>query len=431
MDAADGLGSPPGAEAPGGQALRRSSTNPLRLARTSFRQLTGGLGSALLAMVLLALLAASWILCVVGIGFLVLPTCLRTVRPLADRERVRLTRWGDAIESPAAPVPAPRDHLVDPTARRELAWLVLHGTVDVALGIIGLALPLAAVGALGFPFWRNLSAGQSIPRQDAEVHWALDDPSHAWAVTALGVALVAAVLLVTPALTRLQAVAGRLLLPPPDEGDMSLRIAELTATRAAALDAHAIELRRIERALHDGAQNRLVAVNVLLGGVRQAVLRDPATALEAVDRAQTATEAALAELRSVARAILPPVLTDRGLGGALDGLAAASPIPCRLEVDLRTRCAAATEATAYFAVAEALTNAARHSGAKSIVVTVRSDSEHLHVAIQDDGAGGATDRKGSGLLGIRRRAEALDGTMSIRSPRGGPTRLEVDLPCGS
>lgn len=124
---------------------------------------------------------------------------------------------------------------------------------------------------------------------------------------------------------------------------------------------------RIERARHDGAQNRLVAVTVLLGIVRQALARDPSTAFESLDRAQGAAEAALADLRSVVWTVLPPVLSDRGLSGAIDGLAAASSIPCRIQVEVATRCAAAVEATAYFTVAEALTNAVRHSGASRIL----------------------------------------------------------------
>ncbi|MBO1756649.1 sensor domain-containing protein [Allobranchiibius sp. CTAmp26] len=332
MDATTGLAGTPGTDTPG--AGPKTRPHFVRPAVVSFKQLFGGLCTGTLAMLLLAALVASWILCVVGIGFLVLPVCLRAVRPLADRERLRLTRWGDPIVSPAAPVPAPRDHLVDPTARRELAWSALHGTVDVALGIIGLALPIAALGALTFPLWLDLAVGQPIPAWADGVSWVLDDRSHALVVTALGCVLVVAILLVAPALAWLQAVAGRLLLAPPDQGDMSIRIAELTATRAAALDAHAVELRRIERALHDGTQNRLVAVNVLLGGVRQAVLRVPATALETIERAQTATEAALAELRSVARTILPPVLTDRGLRGRSTDW----PLPARSRVVCRSIC---------------------------------------------------------------------------------------------
>lgn len=133
----------------------------------------------------------------------------------------------------------------------------------------------------------------------------------------------------------------------------------------------------------------------------------------------------------MARTILPPVLSDRGLSGAIDGLAAASPIPCRIQVEVATRCAAAVEATAYFTVAEALTNAVRHSGASRILVAVRGDAVRLEVTVQDDGVGGANEQRGSGLIGIRRRAEAIDGAMSIDSPPGGPTRVEVVLPCGS
>lgn len=410
---------------------RRKVMGVVGLALASFGQLIGGLGTALLAMLLLAVLASSWILCVVGIGFLTLPACLRGIRPLADRERRRLTRRGDPIVSPAAPVPAPRDHLADPAARRELAWLVLHGTVDVVLALLGALLPVVVVGALSFPVWWRLLPAGSLSQRAGWASWVVDGPPGVFVVMVLGCVLVATMVPALHAVAWLQDVAGRLLLPPPDRGDMSVRIAELTATRAAALEAHATELRRIERALHDGTQNRLVAVNVLLGGARQALTRDPATALEAIDRAQSATEAALADLRSVARTILPPVLSDRGLHGALDALAAASPISCGVRMDLKASCAAATEATAYFVVSEALTNAARHSGASRVTVTASSDAERLRVMVEDDGTGGARDGAGSGLLGIRRRVEALDGAMTLHSPPGGPTRLEVQLPCGS
>ncbi|NDZ69654.1 sensor histidine kinase, partial [Streptomyces sp. SID10362] len=154
-----------------------------------------------------------------------------------------------------------------------------------------------------------------------------------------------------PGMARLQAAPARRLLAAGPDTDLSLRVAELTATRAAALDAHATELRRIERSLHDGAQNRLVSVTVLLGAARRMAARDPAGADELLERAQSAAEQALAELRSVARGILPPVLADRGLAGALSGLAADCGVPCRVEADVPERCAAAVEATAYFVVA--------------------------------------------------------------------------------
>ncbi|WP_309140823.1 histidine kinase [Micromonospora sp. M51] len=208
-------------------------------------------------------------------------------------------------------------------------------------------------------------------------------------------------------------------------------MAELTATRAAALDAHAVELRRIERSLHDGTQNRLVAVNVLLGAARRAVRRNPDRADEILGQAQDAAEQALGELRTVVRGILPPVLDDRGLAGALAGLAGSCAVPCRLEVDVAVRCAASVEATAYFVVAEALTNVVRHSGASRVDVAVRREHGRLLVSIEDDGHGDADETRGSGLTGIRRRVEAYDGRMTLTSPPGGPTRMDVELPCGS
>jgi signal transduction histidine kinase len=250
-------------------------------------------------------------------------------------------------------------------------------------------------------------------------------------VALLGVGWIAIILGLGPGMARLQAGPGRRLLAASPETDLSLRIAELTATRAAALDAHATELRRIERSLHDGTQNRLVTVTVLLGAARRMVARDPAGADELLERAQGAAEQALAELRTVSRSILPPVLADRGLEGALSGLAANCAVPCRVDVDVPERCAASAEATAYFVVAEALTNIAKHSGAGQAAVTVRSRGGRLRLRIEDDGRGGADEDGGSGLTGIRRRIAAHDGSLSLASPPGGPTTLEVDLPCGS
>jgi signal transduction histidine kinase len=125
------------------------------------------------------------------------------------------------------------------------------------------------------------------------------------------------------------------------------------------------------------------------------------------------------------------VLADRGLAGALTGLAATSAVPCQVDVDVPVRCAASVEATAYFLVAEALTNVSRHSGAGRVTVDVRSRDGQLCVTVTDDGAGGAAEGAGSGLVGIRRRVEAHDGTMSLTSPPGGPTTLTAELPCGS
>ncbi|MET8233401.1 sensor domain-containing protein [Micromonospora sp. NPDC005298] len=393
------------------------------------RHLVGGLGTAVLALGALLWTLAVGVACLVGVGLWAAPGALRAVRAVADRERARLSREGARIPTPG-PVPAGlRAAVRDPFVRRELGWVTLHSVTGLTTGLVGVALPLYAVQDITFPLWYRLLA----PEDGAPgiFWWRVDGLSDALLVAVVGVGWLAATVAFTPALARFQAWPGRWLLPPPPGVDLSLRVAELTATRAAALDAHAVELRRIERSLHDGTQNRLVAVNVLLGAARRAVRRNPDRADEILGQAQDAAEQALGELRTVVRGILPPVLDDRGLAGALAGLAAGSAVPCRLEVDVAVRCAASVEATAYFVVAEALTNAVRHSGAGQVDVAVRRERGRLLVTVEDDGRGDADEAHGSGLTGIRRRVEAYDGRMTLTSPPGGPTRMHVELPCGS
>ncbi|MGN9809976.1 sensor histidine kinase [Micromonospora sp. BQ11] len=395
----------------------------------ALEHLAGGLGTATLALGALLWAAMVAVACLGGVGLLAAPGALRAVRSVADRERARLSRWGEPIPTPG-PVPAGlRTAAHDPFVRRELGWVGLHSLIGLVTGLVGLTLPLSAVQYVTFPLWYRLfPADAGAP---GIVWWHIDGLSDALTVGLFGVGWLAAAIWFIPVLARLQAWPGRRLLPPPPGVDLSLRVAELTATRAAALDAHAVELRRIERSLHDGTQNRLVAVNVLLGAARRAVRRNPDRADEILGQAQDAAEQALGELRTVVRGILPPVLDDRGLAGALAGLAASSAVPCRLEVDVPVRCAASVEATAYFVVAEALTNVVRHSGASQVDVAVRRERGRLLVSIEDDGHGDADETRGSGLTGIRRRVEAYDGRMTLTSPPGGPTRMDVELPCGS
>jgi signal transduction histidine kinase len=204
----------------------------------------------------------------------------------------------------------------------------------------------------------------------------------------------------------------------------------LESTRAAAVDAQGAELRRIERDLHDGAQARLVALGMSLGLAEQRFASDPDGARQLVVEARLGVGEALRELRDLARGIHPPVLSDRGLAAALATLADQSGLPVSIDVELDERLDAAVEAAAYFVVAEALANAAKHSRATGIVVRVRRDGDTLGLEIEDDGRGGA-DPAGGGLTGLRRRVEALDGTLSIVSPAGGPTTISAELPCGS
>ncbi|WP_127499892.1 sensor histidine kinase [Actinoplanes solisilvae] len=399
----------------------------VRSAVDAFLRLASGFGVAILAMAALFWCIVVLVLSVAGIGLLLAPSAAHLVRFVADRERARLSRWGPAVLGPMPLRPGLRAWR-DPALGRELVWVAEHASLGFVIGLFGLTAPFSALQDLTFPLW-----WRAVPPDGAPgfAFWAVHNLFDALGVALIGLGWLVFTLFGNPLLARAQAWPGRLLLAPPPGTDQSLRIAELTATRAAALDAHAAELRRIERSLHDGAQNRLVAVSVLLGAARRAVARDPATAGEVLDRAQDAAEQALAELRTVVRGILPPVLDGRGLDGALAGLAADCGVPCRLDVDVPGRCAASVEATAYFVVAEALTNITKHSGATSASVAVRRAGDRLIVTVEDDGRGGADELGGSGITGIRRRVEAYDGSLMLSSPVGGPTTMRVELPCGS
>ena len=398
-------------------------------ARQAIGRLAAGLGTAVLAGGVLVLVLVTAALCVAGIGLFLVPAALRTVRAAADRERTRLSRYGQEILGPE-PVPAStRAALRDTAVRRELAWLPCHAILGLPLGFLALTLPLSAIHDVSFPLWWRFVP---VSADNSSLGFG---PAHSWpwavAVCLVGVATIGVMVMLLPAMARLQAAPGRRLLPPDHETDLALRIAELTATRAAALDAHTAELRRIERSLHDGTQNRMVAVNVLVGAARRALARDPAEAEEILSRVQTAAEYALAELRGVVRSILPPVLTERSLPDALAGLAAACPVDCHIDANPTERCAVSVEATVYYAVAEALTNIAKHSGAGHATLRHRRHQDRLCAEITDDGGGRADSRGGSGLSGIRQRVEAHDGTFELSSPAGGPTVLRVSVPCGS
>ncbi|HKD33454.1 MAG TPA: sensor domain-containing protein [Gaiellaceae bacterium] len=211
---------------------------------------------------------------------------------------------------------------------------------------------------------------------------------------------------------------------------LTQRIETLEQTRAGAVNAQETELRRIERDLHDGAQARLVALGMSIGLAEQKLATDPDSARELLAETRRGMLEALEELRDLARGIHPPVLTDRGLEAAVSTLADRSPLPVRVGVELDERPPALVETAAYFVVAEALANATKHALATGVNVRIRMRDSRLLVEVDDDGRGGA-DSSGNGLTGLKRRVEALDGTLAITSPRGGPTTIQAELPCAS
>jgi len=249
------------------------------------------------------------------------------------------------------------------------------------------------------------------------------------AAAAAGLALLLAAPQVTWALALADAAVARWLLGP-GRTRMRARIGELERSRARVVDSAEAERRRIERDLHDGAQQRLVALAMDLGRARARFADDPEAARAIVDQAHAEAKAALLELRNLVRGVHPPVLTDRGLDAALSGLAALCPVPVAVHVDGGVRPPASVEAIAYFIVAEALTNVAKHSRANAAQVSVGRHGDALSVVISDDGIGGA-DPRGQGLSGLADRVAGVDGRLTVHSPAGGGTVIRAELRCAS
>jgi len=250
-----------------------------------------------------------------------------------------------------------------------------------------------------------------------------------------------AMLFAAPWLARQVAVAdqtlARALLGPSQSEEFALRLESLAKSRAAIVAATDTERRRIERDLHDGAQQRLVSLAMRLGLARARFSDVPEPIEQVIAEAHEEALLALSEVREFIRGLHPAVLNDRGLNAALSGLAARAPLPVRLTVDMAQSAAPGVEAVAYFIVSEAITNVVKHAQATQAEVTVASDGSLLRIAISDNGVGGAklggpgASDGGTGLMGLMQRAASVDGTLTIDSPPGGPTVITAELPCES
>ena len=207
------------------------------------------------------------------------------------------------------------------------------------------------------------------------------------------------------------------------------RVETLTQTRSDAVDTAAAELRRIERDLHDGAQARLVALGMSLQAAERLFGTNPDAALALVSEAKETSSRALTELRDLVRGIYPPVLADRGLGDAIRALALDTPLYTVVDVDLSAEVELPVGSAMYFAVAEILANAAKHSGARTIRVQLTHERDVLRAQVTDDGAGGADPANGTGLTGVERRLATFDGILAMSSPPGGPTIVVIEVPC--
>src|SRR5215475_6187682 len=338
-----------------------------------------------------------------------------------QRSRLRATLGVDIPLGPRAGErkPWPVGPWLAAATWRQLGFHLLAIVTGVGGGCLVAACWLAPLAAIAY-----LAAGGGQPAAGAA------------ALAAAAVLLLAAPW-VARQVTRADEASARALLGPSHSEELTLRLESMTRSRAGAVAAADAERHRIERDLHDGAQQRLVSLAMNLGMARARFADSPEPVRQAIADAHDEAVLALSELREFIRGLHPAVLSDRGLNAALSGLAARAPLPVRLRVDVPRPASPTVEAVAYFIVSEALTNVAKHAQAARAEVTVLREGDVLRIAVTDDGCGGAVpatgdgDAAGTGLRGLAQRAAAVDGTLTIDSQPGGPTVIAAELPCES
>jgi signal transduction histidine kinase len=381
----------------------------------------------------------------VGLGFPVGLIVLLVLLALATRigRGLGTAQRGLAARLLGEPVPAPparvRRALLsgvrDGPGWRAVAYLLMKPPLAVLHGYAVFCWAIGMVN-LSYPFWWGLFRNHPPQVQLSPVPvltplgvFRVATFPGTFAAFAAGAAMVLAAPWVATAATSLDLSLMRGLL---GGGRLARRVRDLTESRARAVDDSAALLRRVERDLHDGAQARLTALAMSLGRAREKLGADGdpldlPRARELVDAAHLSAKDALVELRDLARGIHPPVL-DSGLVEALHSLADSAALPVDVIADLPVRPSPAIETITYFCAAELLANAAKHSQAGTVTIRAVEQNGGLVLTVSDDGIGGADPADGSGLAGLALRARTVDGWLHIASPRGGPTRISVELP---
>jgi signal transduction histidine kinase len=361
----------------------------------------------------------------VGLPILLIAALLGLPAGIVERWRLRLV--GPVVDNPHADPARPgfsawlRCRYREPATWRELAYVLafsLFWPVDLLVVACLLGAPLSLLTA---PLVSALGGGEAKVLKLV----LLTGPTASWLAVPVGVLALAPALYLLDLYARLRVVPVRALL-----GRRKHDIRELVRSRARLVDTFDAERRRIERDLHDGTQQRLVALGMTLGLARVAAPDElPGLVVKAHDEAGQA----LTELQELIQGIHPRILTDRGLPAALAALADRSPVPVAVTADLPARLPTAVEVCAYFVVSEALTNVVKHSGAPLATIDARLVGRHgrrLVVAVCDEGVGGADPAGGTGLAGLADRTAAIEGRLVVDSPAGGPTTVTVELPCG-
>jgi signal transduction histidine kinase len=316
----------------------------------------------------------------------------------------------------------------DPGVRRRAVHQLLAAPLGVLTAGITYVLLSGALALLATPL-----LGLVVPPDDSTTTFEIpfaDTGSGRALLAGLGLVLLLAAPAVLRALAAADVAVARALLGPVP-GALARRVDELERSRARVVDAGEAERRRLERDLHDGTQQQLVALGMTLGRAKARYKQDPTAIGDLLDDAHQQAKDAVTELRGLIRGLHPPVLTDRGLDAALSAIAVRCPVPVQLTVELDQRPSSTVEAIGYFVVAEALTNVARHARATQASVTVRREGGGpVWITITDDGVGGADPDRGTGLRGLADRVSGVDGQLRVDSPVGGPTVLTVELPTG-
>ena len=370
-----------------------------------------------------------------GLGFAVFPVVAAVVRWRANLSRRLAAGAGVPIAVPYLPVPADAPYgtwrrfravVRDPATWLDFAWLVPGA---IAGGVCGLLAGLLPVYGLEGLLLVPLILYFTLDWWGYGLFWPMDNLFEALLSIPQGLVFLAVGVFGARWLTWVEATFTSYFLRPTEAAQLAQRVRELTVSRADATDAQGAELRRIERDLHDGAQARLVSVSMSIGLAEELLRDDPDTAARLLAEARQSSGQALADLRDLVRGIHPPVLAERGLDGAVRALALTLPVPTTVEVDLLGRPPGPVESAVYFAVAEAVANLAKHSGATTAWIRLAYRDGHLAVQVGDNGRGGAQPAAGTGLRGTERRLAAFDGIMAVSSPPGGPTVVTMEVPC--
>ncbi|MEV8146023.1 sensor histidine kinase [Specibacter sp. NPDC078709] len=380
---------------------------------------------------------------IIWVGLPVLVACLATARWFANVNRGALRRWAGDIPPVHYRVPHKYTvggmfkNLADPQLWKDF----IHGflvtfPLRTATFCIAISVWAAALGGLTQWFWMRF-----LPQDNTTLAELIGldtylrvspETAESWFGLAYGVLLLLLLPFITHLLAAADAATTRALLTN-ETAALRARGEELAASRAQVVSEEASTLRKIERDLHDGPQQRLIRMQMDVEAAQRRLATDPEAARELMDGALEQSREALAELRQLSRGIAPPLLADRGLRTAVESLAAKSPVPVAVtgNLDQGARIAEGAENAAYFVVSEALANIAKHSGATRAAVTVDAGHAGLLLEVTDDGVGGAHVGKGHGLAGLVDRLAGVDGSLEVTSPDGGPTTLRASIPLGT